>query len=118
MLSSAQQPCVKYMACAGEKWVAKDSQSSSFDSVDLDPELDRPPERLRGQPVGVVAEILKLLPRLMGISQDPVNGSASLAINGGILRSPLLTVNGDSVPGAQPYEPAQLNGRLHPKVTL
>ena len=81
---------------AGEEWVAKGQWNYSFDSHDLDDELNRELSRpIDPAPRGgggsslmdALFNILPLhmLPRVVGLNSDLLFGNASLAMNGSVL---------------------------------
>lgn len=102
---------------AGEKWVATDTQG--WESLDLDPDFEASLGKQKARP-NVVGGLLRMLPRIVGLSHDLANGSAALAVNGTIRSLNGKPINGKAVPSLSPMPPLQppfaANGKSHPKV--
>ena len=125
---TARPPQPPGCCAAGEKWVATDAQSYSFGSQDSDSDSELDVPLSKPWRPGMVADLLRMLPRLVGLNHNLVNGAATLAINGSVL--PIdnlparrrLRINGDALSGLESSLAGRstlvANGRSHPKVPL
>lgn len=108
--------------------MATDAQSYSFGSQDSDSDSELDVPMAKPWRPGMVADLLRMLPRLVGLNHNLVNGAATLAINGSVL--PIdnlparrrLRINGAAVSGLESSLAGRsalvANGRSHAKVPL
>lgn len=98
--------------------MATDAQVYNFGPISLEQELQRPASPLSRGSRGV-REILRMLPRLVGLNHDLMNGSASLPVNG--IMEASLRANGKpslAVQAGVMGKPFVANGHSNPKVSV
>lgn len=78
----------------GETWAPREAWGSRSEGKSA----LQSPKILSRQPSfkskGTVTDLLKLLPKLVGLNSDLMSGNALLAVNGTVLQAPRLGVNG------------------------
>ena len=114
------------LLCTGEKWVATDAETYSFEQAPTAAfkfESTSTPERSPGLPS--LRDLIRMLPRLVGLNHDLVHGNATLAVNGipvnGVpVNGATVIMNGTPVPGLEDTlagrQAFTANGHALPKV--